>query len=128
MDEAGDGQQGQQRGDDVGHRCDLLTLHAEDAEPEGGEQQPAERLALEEGLTLGRDVGQLLLQVRQRRVVGLLGRGNLGGRRCALRRAEVGVGLAVGDRLDVQADEVVGVALGLLAGGERLAGVLDEAR
>ena len=62
MDEAGDGQERQQRGDDVGHGCDLLALHAEDAEAERGEQQAAERLALEEGLTLGRDVGQLLLQ------------------------------------------------------------------
>ena len=67
MDEAGDGQQRQQCGDDVGHRGDLLALHAEDAEPERGEQQPAEGLALEEAVTLRRDGGQLLLQVRQGR-------------------------------------------------------------
>jgi hypothetical protein len=44
-----------------------------------------------------------------------------------LRLAEVGVGLAAGDGLQVQADEVVGVAFGLLAGGQLLPGVLDEA-
>ena len=80
MDEAGDGQQRQQRGDDVGHGCDLLALHAEDAEPERGEQQPTEGLALEEAVTLCRDGRQLLLQVRQGGVVGRLGGGDLGPR------------------------------------------------
>ena len=94
MDEAGDRQQGQQRGDDVGHGRDLVALHAEDAEPERGQQQAAERLALEQGLALGRDVGELLLQRGERRVVGRLGRGDLGSQ-IALRGAEVGVGLAV---------------------------------
>ena len=40
---------------------------------------------------------------------------------CRLDGAEVGVGLAVGDLLEVAVD-VAGVALGLCAGGEFLAG------
>ena len=80
MDEAGDGQERQQPGDDVGHGCDLLALDAEDAEPEGGQQQAAEGLALEEGVALGGDGGQLLLQVRQGGVVGVLGVSDLGPR------------------------------------------------
>ena len=69
---------------------------------------------------------ELLLQLRKGGVVGLLGRGDFGSQ-VALRFAQVGVGLSVSDRLEVQADVVVGVALGLLPGGELLAGVLDDA-
>ena len=78
MDQAGDGQEREQPGDDEGHGCDLLALHAEDTEAERGQQQPAERLASEEARALGGDVRQLLLQGRQGGVIGCLRVSDLG--------------------------------------------------
>ena len=48
VDEAGDGQQRQERCRAVGDGGDLLALVTEDAEAERGQQQPAERFATEE--------------------------------------------------------------------------------
>jgi hypothetical protein len=124
--EAGDAEQCQQRGGEVGDERGLTRLDAELAEAVGGQQQATQRLALEDGLPVGGGVGELLLQAGQCRIVGLLGGGDLVAQ-VGLHVAELGVRLTTGDRLEMQADEFVGVAFGLLAGGELLAGVGDQA-
>ena len=50
VDQAGGAEQEQQPGGEVGHERGLAGLGAELAEPVGGQQQPAQRLALEHGL------------------------------------------------------------------------------
>ncbi|MFD0591642.1 hypothetical protein ACFQZ4_02900 [Catellatospora coxensis] len=127
MHEARDRQQRQHQGGEVGDQRGLARLDAELAESVGGQQQAAQGLALEHGLPLRGDVGQLLLQGGEVRVV-VLGRlGDLGAE-LGLRDAQVGVGPAARGVLQVQADELVGVHLGLLAGGQLLPGVLDQTR
>ena len=58
VDQAGEGQQEHQHGRDVDHGGGLGGLGAELAEPVRGEQQAAQGLALEDGLTLGGHVGR----------------------------------------------------------------------
>src|SRR6185369_2575032 len=54
-------------------------------------------------------------------------RGGDPGAKVGLYTAQFGVGLAIGGGLQVQADEVIGVALGLLAAGELLTRVPHQA-
>lgn len=71
------------------------------------------------------DGGEVGFEAGQARIVGCLSCRDLFAQR-ALGCAEVGEGLSIGDALKVEADVVVGVALGLLAGGEALAGEGDQ--
>ena len=93
---------------------------------EGREQQPPQRLALEEGVALPADGGGFLLQrgdlgCRRPAVLGRLD-GGVGG---ALGPAEVGVGGPIGGVGQVAVD-VAGVGLGLRAGVQLLAGEAHE--
>ena len=58
-------EQREERSHDVRDRRHLLTLEAEHAEAVGREEKSAQRLALEQGLALGVDFGELLLQVAE---------------------------------------------------------------
>ena len=95
---------GRHEGDDGADEHDLPHL----PEPVGVQQQAAQGLTPEDGLHLRRQRGVLRL-----------------GQRC---RGQLRVRLAAADLPQVDGDEVVGVGLGLRAGGHLLAGVGGHGR
>jgi hypothetical protein len=113
MDEAGGSGQEEHHGDGVAHVGGGLGAVTEDAEPVAGEQGAAQRPASEQALDLG--------------VQGLPYWAVLIGQGSEI-VARLGVGLAIVDLAPVHGDVVVGVALRLLAGDERLGGVNGSPR
>jgi hypothetical protein len=69
VDEAEQGEQGEEPGAPVGDGGGLGRLGAEGGEAEGREQQAAQRLALEQGLPLGGQVGDLASAPQSRRTL-----------------------------------------------------------
>ncbi len=93
---------------------------------EGRQQQATQCFAAEQRVTLSGDLVDGALQFGDRGVVftGFLGGGE-GGAGFALGAAQLGVGGAVGDPLEVSVDEA-GVGLGFVPGGDLFVGVADE--
>ena len=121
-------QDGHHAGGDEGADGGDAGDHADRRPGVGRQQQAAQGLALEQAVALCADDVGVGLQVVDLGL-GLAGvdrRGDVG-LGCALRGAEVGVGGAVGDPVEVAVDEA-GVGLGLAAGVETLVGELRRGR
>ena len=126
MDDAGDDEDEHHGGGDEGDGGGDSGDPSDGRPGEGGQQQAAQGFAAEQRVALAGDLVDGALQFGDRGVVfaGFLGGGE-GGAGFALGSAELGVGGAVGDPLEVAVDEA-GVGLGFVAGRDLFVGELDQ--